>query len=66
MSATELLHSLIVSPLQLALACSVAFSASILGGLAGYGTGLILPVFLVPVVGVGNVIPVMAVAMLFQ
>lgn len=66
MSATELLHSLIANPLQLALACAVAFSASILGGLAGYGTGLILPVFLVPVVGVGNVIPVMAVAMFFN
>ena len=66
MSVTELLQSLAVSPLQLTLACLVAFSASILGGLAGYGTGLILPVFLVPVVGVGNVIPVMAVSMLFN
>jgi len=66
MSATELLYSLVADPLQLALACFVAFSVSILGGLAGYGTGLILPVFLVPVVGVGNVIPVMAVAMFFN
>jgi uncharacterized protein len=61
-----LLSSLIANPLQLALACFIAFSVSILGGLAGYGTGLILPVFLVPVVGVGNVIPVMAVAMFFN
>lgn len=50
---------------DLALACAAAFAASILGGLSGFGTGLILPVFLVPVVGVGNVVPVMAVAMLF-
>lgn len=50
---------------DLALACLVAFAASILGGLAGFGTGLVLPVFLVPVVGVANVVPVMAVAMLF-
>lgn len=48
-----------------ALACAAAFSASILGGLAGYGTGLVLPVFLAPVVGVEALIPVMAVAMLF-
>jgi uncharacterized protein len=53
-------------PSQLALACLVAFAASILGGLSGFGTGLALPVFLIPVVGVKNVIPVMAVAMLFN
>lgn len=47
----------------LALACVAAFAAAILGGLAGYGTGLVLPAFLVPVVGVGGVVPVMAVAM---
>lgn len=44
----------------------VAFGASILGGLAGYGTGLILPIFLAPAVGVANVVPVMAVAMVFN
>jgi len=60
------LHSLLADPLQLALACFVAFSVSIVGGLAGYGTGLILPAFLAPIVGVGNVIPVMAVAMFFN
>lgn len=50
----------------LALACLASFAASILGGLAGYGTGLVLPVFLAPVVGVADLIPVMAVAMLFN
>lgn len=50
----------------LLLACGVAFGASVLGGLAGYGTGLVLPVFLAPLVGVANVIPVMAVAMLLN
>ena len=54
------------SPWQVALACAVALAASTLGGLSGFGTGLILPVFLVPLVGVANVIPVMAVAMLFN
>jgi uncharacterized membrane protein YfcA len=44
----------------------VAFVASVLGGLAGYGTGLVLPVALAPVVGVTNVVPVMAIAMLLN
>jgi uncharacterized membrane protein YfcA len=48
---------------QLALVAVVAFAASVLGGLAGYGTGLVLPIVVAPVVGVANVIPVMAVAM---
>jgi uncharacterized membrane protein YfcA len=51
---------------QLALACVVALAASTLGGLSGFGTGLVLPVFLVPLVGVTGVIPVMAVAMLLN
>jgi uncharacterized membrane protein YfcA len=42
----------------------VALAASVLGGLAGYGTGLIVPIFLAPVVGIANVVPVMAVGML--
>lgn len=53
-------------PAQLALACVVALAASTLGGLSGFGTGLVLPVFLVPLVGVVNVVPVMAVAMLLN
>jgi uncharacterized protein len=44
----------------------VAFFAAVLGGLAGYGTGLILPIVLAPVIGVANVIPVMAVAMMIN
>ena len=52
--------------LQWLLAGVVAFAASILGGLAGYGTGLVLPVVLAPVVGVANVVPVMALAMILN
>lgn len=62
----DALQMLGASPAQLALACLVALAASVLGGLSGFGTGLVLPVFLVPLVGVANVIPVMAVAMLFN
>lgn len=52
-----------VGGLTLALVGLVAFAASIAGGLSGYGTGLVLPVFLAPVVGIANVIPVMALGM---
>lgn len=55
-----------ISLAQAALVALVAFAASILGGLAGYGTGLVLPVVLAPVLGVANVVPVMAVAMLIN
>jgi uncharacterized membrane protein YfcA len=51
---------------QFLLLGAVAFAASILGGLAGYGTGLVLPIFLAPAVGVANVVPVMAVAMILN
>ncbi len=66
MDIAEALPTLVATPIQLALACLVAFAASILGGLSGYGTGLVLPVFLVPVVGIANVVPVMAVGMLIN
>lgn len=52
-----------VGAAQLALVAAVAFGAAILGGIAGYGVGLILPIALAPAVGVSNVIPVMAVSM---
>jgi uncharacterized protein len=58
LSDTQLLQWLLVGV--------VAFAASILGGLAGYGTGLVLPVVLAPVVGVANVVPVMALAMILN
>ncbi len=52
--------------MQLALACVVALISSVLGGLSGFGTGLVLPAFLAPLVGIANVVPVLAVAMLFN
>lgn len=54
-----------VGAAQLALIGAVALAGSILGGLAGYGTGLVVPIFLAPVVGVANIVPVMAVGMIF-
>lgn len=63
---SEIFQSTDASWMPFALACLAAFAASVLGGLAGFGTGLVLPVFLAPLVGVANVVPVMAVAMLFN
>ena len=47
---------------EAALAAVVAFAASIVGGLSGYGVGLVLPVVIAPIVGVTGVIPAMAIA----
>jgi len=51
-------------PGTLALVATVAFVASILGGVTGYGTGLLLPPVLVPIIGAEAVVPVIAVASL--
>lgn len=53
------------SLLQLALVAIAAVFASVVGGVAGYGTGLLLPLVLVPIIGPEPVVPVMAIASLF-
>jgi len=40
----------------------VTFIASVIGGLAGYGTGLIMPLVLVPIIGAEATVPVIAVS----
>jgi uncharacterized membrane protein YfcA len=42
---------------------AVAFFGAVLGGVSGFGAGLIVTPFLVPVVGIKGVVPVMSVAM---
>ena len=54
-----------VSLIQAVLVAGTAFGAAIIGGMAGYGTGLLLPLVLVPVIGAENVVPVIAVSALF-
>ncbi|MFN3855558.1 MAG: TSUP family transporter [Phreatobacter sp.] len=54
-----------ISLAQAALVAASAFGASVVGGMAGYGTGLLLPLVLVPVIGAPNVVPVIAIASLF-
>lgn len=51
-----------ISLLQLVLVASVALFASIIGGLAGYGTGALMPLVLVPMVGAEPVVPIIAIS----
>jgi uncharacterized membrane protein YfcA len=54
-----------VSLLQLLLVGCVALFASIIGGLAGYGTGALMPLVLVPLIGAGPVVPIIAISAIF-
>jgi uncharacterized membrane protein YfcA len=54
-----------ISPLQLLLVASVALFASVIGGLAGYGTGALMPLVLVPLVGAEPVVPIIAISSIF-
>jgi uncharacterized membrane protein YfcA len=51
-----------VSIYQLLLVAGVALFASVLGGVAGYGTGALMPLVLVPMVGAEQVVPIIALA----
>ncbi|GGE41130.1 hypothetical protein GCM10007276_18150 [Agaricicola taiwanensis] len=48
---------------QFAALAVISFLGAVLGGVSGFGAGLIVTPFLVPIVGVKGVVPVMAVAM---
>jgi len=51
-----------ISILQLATVAGVALFASVLGGVAGYGTGALMPLVLVPIVGPEPAVPIIALA----
>jgi hypothetical protein len=55
-----------ISASQLVLVGGVALFASIVGGLAGYGTGALMPLVLVPLVGAAPTVPIMAVSSMFS
>ena len=55
-----------ISLWQLALVAGVAFIASILGGVSGYGTGALMPLVLVPLVGAEPVVPIITISALFN
>ena len=54
-----------ISPAQMVLVGGMALLASIIGGLAGYGTGALMPLVLVPLVGAEPVVPIIAISAIF-
>jgi uncharacterized membrane protein YfcA len=54
-----------ITTLELALIAGVAILASVIGGVAGYGTGALMPLVLVPIVGAEPVVPIVALSALF-
>jgi len=53
-----------ISILQLLLVAGVALFASIVGGVAGYGSGALLPLVLVPLIGAEPVVPILSLSAL--
>jgi len=54
-----------ISLAQLALIAAMALVASVIGGVAGYGTGALMPLVLVPIVGAEPVVPILSLSALF-
>jgi len=54
-----------LSLLQLLLVAGVALLAAVIGGLAGYGTGALMPLVLVPLIGAEPVVPIIAISAIF-
>ena len=55
-----------VSPAELLLIAAMALFASMVGGVAGYGTGALMPLVLVPMLGPEPVVPIIAISALFN
>jgi uncharacterized membrane protein YfcA len=54
-----------ISLVQLLLVACVALFAAVVGGLAGYGTGALMPLVLVPLIGAEPVVPIIAISAIF-
>lgn len=54
-----------ISLAQLVLVAVVTLFASVVGGVAGYGTGALMPLVLVPMLGAEPVVPIIAISALF-
>jgi uncharacterized membrane protein YfcA len=66
-----MLHSILasfsaISLGELVLIAAVAMFASVVGGVAGYGTGALMPLVLVPILGPEPVVPIIAISGLFN
>jgi len=54
-----------VSVAELALIVALAAVSAVTGGVAGYGTGALMPLILVPLVGAAPVVPIIAISAMF-
>ncbi|RAI39982.1 sulfite exporter TauE/SafE family protein [Rhodoplanes roseus] len=55
-----------VSPVQLLIIAAAGLITSVIGGVAGYGTGALMPLVLVPIVGAEPVVPIIALSAIFN
>jgi uncharacterized membrane protein YfcA len=55
-----------ISLIELALIAAVALFASVVGGVSGYGTGALMPLVLVPILGPEPIVPIVAISALFN
>jgi uncharacterized membrane protein YfcA len=55
-----------ISVWQLVAVGAVALLANFIGGIAGYGSGALLPLVLVPMIGAAPVVPIIAISALFS
>jgi uncharacterized membrane protein YfcA len=55
-----------ISFAQLALITGAALIASVIGGVSGYGTGALMPLVLVPILGPAPVVPIIALSSIFS
>jgi len=53
------------SPFELIVIVALAAFSAITGGVAGYGTGALMPLILVPMVGAAPVVPIIAISAMF-
>lgn len=54
-----------VSSAELALVAAMALVASLVGGITGYGSGVLMPLVLVPIAGAEAVVPIIGITALF-
>jgi uncharacterized membrane protein YfcA len=54
-----------ISIVQLCIIVALAVVSAIAGGVAGYGTGALMPLILVPIVGAAPVVPIIAITAMF-
>jgi uncharacterized membrane protein YfcA len=55
-----------ISLAQLLLVAGVALIASVIGGVSGYGSGALMPLVLVPMIGAAPVVPIIAISAMFN